>query len=413
MRRKNKMLVVILMIALLIGVLPYGTKRTTSKATGYGISNPRVEKNGEVVTWDCIYFGNYWQNDTDGDGIADQNDEKEPIKWRVLSVDGDDAFLLADQDLDCQPYNQKHEEVTWESCTLRSWLNKDFYNVAFSSDEQNAIKPTDIPADIEGKYNIQDRIYLLSESELSNITYGFNYDIINNEAFYSKNTLYAISRGGKTYDDDTAGASLTRQLFDFQPSIYVIGYFGVYQYIDNSDATIRPCLHLALSSNLWKSAGIVIAERYKGTTTGTPTPVATPTPTATPVPSNLPRPTYPTAKIATHPPKKATPTATATTTPKPITAPSKPTKLSDKNNKKKSVTISWKKVKGAKGYQIQYALNKGFSTKKSKHTTKTKITIKKLKKKKAYSFRVRAYVLDGKKKIYGKWSAVKSVKIRK
>ena len=61
----------------------------------YGLSNPVVCDG--VSTWDCIYFGNYWQNDTNGDGKADQNDEKEPIKWRVLSVDGDDAFLLADQ----------------------------------------------------------------------------------------------------------------------------------------------------------------------------------------------------------------------------------------------------------------------------------------------------------------------------
>ncbi len=41
----------------------------------------------------------YWQNDTNGDGIADQNDAKEPIKWRVLQVDGDDVFLMSDKNL--------------------------------------------------------------------------------------------------------------------------------------------------------------------------------------------------------------------------------------------------------------------------------------------------------------------------
>lgn len=45
----------------------------------YGVSNPTIS-NG-VTTWDCVYFGNYWQNDTNGDGTADQQDDKEPIKW--------------------------------------------------------------------------------------------------------------------------------------------------------------------------------------------------------------------------------------------------------------------------------------------------------------------------------------------
>ena len=75
-----------------------------------------------------------------------------------------------------------------------------------------------------------------------------------------------------------------------------------------------------------------------------------------------------------------------------------------------SAIISWKKSKGAKGFQLQYALNKKFKKKKSIQTKKTKYTIKKLKKKKTYYIRVRAYKMNGKKKVYGKWSKVKAVK---
>ncbi len=75
-----------------------------------------------------------------------------------------------------------------------------------------------------------------------------------------------------------------------------------------------------------------------------------------------------------------------------------------------SAIISWEKSKGAKGYQLQYALNKKFKKKKSIQTKKTKYTIKKLKKKKTYYIRVRAYKMNGKKKVYGKWSKVKAVK---
>ena len=96
-----------------------------------------------------------------------------------------------------------------------------------------------------------------------------------------------------------------------------------------------------------------------------------------------------------------------------ITAPSKVKLTSAKNGKGKKLTVKWKKVTGAKGYQLQYALNKKFKKKKIVQTKKTKSTIKKLKKKKTYYIRVRAYKMNGRKKVYGKWSTVKKVKIKK
>ena len=59
-------------------------------------------------------------------------------------------------------------------------------------------------------------------------------------------------------------------------------------------------------------------------------------------------------------------------------------------------------------------MNKKFTKKKkSKLTAKAKFTVKKLKKKRTYYFRVRAYKLNGKTKVYGKWSKVKKVKVKK
>ena len=79
-------------------------------------------------------------------------------------------------------------------------------------------------------------------------------------------------------------------------------------------------------------------------------------------------------------------------------------------SKKGRLKLFLGKVTGAKGYQLQYALSKKFKKKKSIQTKKTKYIIKKLKKKKTYYIRVRAYKMDGKKKVYGKWSKVKVVK---
>ena len=91
----------------------------------------------------------------------------------------------------------------------------------------------------------------------------------------------------------------------------------------------------------------------------------------------------------------------------------KVTKLTVKNKKKKTATLSWKKVTNADGYELQYATSKKFRSSKKKKTPNTKISIKKLKKGKTYYFRVRAYKKQGKKTIYGKWSNVKKIKIRK
>ncbi len=94
-------------------------------------------------------------------------------------------------------------------------------------------------------------------------------------------------------------------------------------------------------------------------------------------------------------------------------APTVVKKLTVKNKKKKSVNVSWKKVSGTTGYEIQYADNKKFKKKKTKSVKKRSTVIKKLKKRKTYYFRIRAYKLSGKKKIYGKWSKVKRIKIKK
>ena len=82
---------------------------------------------------------------------------------------------------------------------------------------------------------------------------------------------------------------------------------------------------------------------------------------------------------------------------------------------KKKVSLKWKKVSSASGYEIQMSTKKKSGYKKVKTLTsakKVKCTIKKLKKK-TYYFRIRAYVKssDGSKK-FGKWSAKKKIRVR-
>ena len=86
-----------------------------------------------------------------------------------------------------------------------------------------------------------------------------------------------------------------------------------------------------------------------------------------------------------------------------------------KNKKSKKIKVKWKKAKRAKGYEVQYARNSLFTKSvKTKSTKKLSLTIARLKKNKKYYVRVRAYTKDSSgKKIYGSWSKVKKVKIKK
>lgn len=80
--------------------------------------------------------------------------------------------------------------------------------------------------------------------------------------------------------------------------------------------------------------------------------------------------------------------------------------------KSKKFTVSWKKTKGATGYQVQYKLKTAKKWSNLKKLTKLKVTSKKLKKGKKYQFRVRAYTKISGSLYYGKWSAAKTAKCK-
>lgn len=128
------------------------------------------------------------------------------------------------------------------------------------------------------------------------------------------------------------------------------------------------------------------------------------------------------SKPATKPSEPATTPATTQPTTKPSTTKNtetvKPKKTSIKklSKGKKKFTVTWAKVSGVKGYQIQYSSDKKLKkNNKSVTVTKqktTKATVKKLKSKKKYYVRVRTYKTVNGKKIYSSWSKVKSVKTK-
>lgn len=284
----------------------------SAKAATLNLHNPTMI-NG-VSTWDCVYFGTYWQNDTNGDGVADQNDAKEPIKWRVLQVDGDDVFLMSDKNLDCQKYNNNEVDVTWETCTLRTWLYSNFYRKAFSTEEQNAIKVTTVVNDknevygTSGGNTTKDKIYIPSIKEVTNTNYGFvNYNS-RNVTRKAKNTAYTmnyfinqsnVSQYGVWWIR-TPGANHQQAAIVDGPG-YVFGdsYYSGLSVVDKY-VVVRPVMHISLSAfDKLEFAGTVSSDGEE--IEPTQTPIVTPTAETSITPTVTPNPT---AKATKNPQKE-------------------------------------------------------------------------------------------------------------
>ncbi len=120
-----------------------------------------------VRAGDVVTFGHYEQ-----DGMTSNG--QEPIRWRVLDVSGDQAFLLSVYALDCRPFHESNARVSWQRCGLREWLNGTFFRAAFSAEEQRAVVTTLVDNSRGQGYahwtlgdtaESSDRVFLLSYAE--------------------------------------------------------------------------------------------------------------------------------------------------------------------------------------------------------------------------------------------------------
>ncbi len=111
----------------------------------------------------------------------------EPITWRVLDVQSNRAFLMADLVLDSQDYHYSWAERppidgrpihpnNYEHSHIRSWLNDNFYNTAFSTEEKARIQTTIVDNSDALTANTSDKVFLLSYAEATNASYGLSTD---------------------------------------------------------------------------------------------------------------------------------------------------------------------------------------------------------------------------------------------
>ena len=216
-------------------------------------------RDAKFTVGNYVTFGEYPQT-TAGEDMT-------PIEWLVLARDGDKALLISRYGLDAQPYNKDHTSVTWETCTLRTWLNGTFYNKAFSSAEQAAILTTNVDNSKNQCYsgwstssgnNTQDKVFLLSYAE-ANKYFGVTYDNSSNTKSRVAPTAYAIAQGAwtsysnKTTDSTYAGWWWLRSPGTYQDYAAIVYFVGSldFNYVDSDSGSVRPALWVNLESKIF------------------------------------------------------------------------------------------------------------------------------------------------------------------
>lgn len=216
-------------------------------------------RDAKFAVGNYVTFGTYPQTKAGNDAT--------PIEWLVLARDGDKALLISRYALDAQPYNKDYTSVTWETCTLRTWLNGTFYNKAFSSAEQAAILTTNVDNSknqcysgwsTSGGNNTQDKVFLLSYAE-ANKYFGVTYDNSSNTKSRVAPTAYAIAQGAwtdsfdKTADRADAGHWWLRSpgnYRDYAASVYTNGsLFGAN--VDANSGSVRPALWVNIEAGIF------------------------------------------------------------------------------------------------------------------------------------------------------------------
>ena len=143
---------------------------------------------------DYVSFGHYEQDNDTANGA-------EEIEWLVLDEKNDKLFVISRYILDVKAYSLpkdiNNDSTTWETCTVRAWLNDTFLNSAFNTDEQDIILTETVVNEnywngtTPGGNDTRDKLFLLSYSELGKYLGGS----VSHEANMCKGSAYAKAQG--------------------------------------------------------------------------------------------------------------------------------------------------------------------------------------------------------------------------
>lgn len=125
----------------------------------------KLEANRFKQIGNTVQFGRYPQ--------TKEGTDLSPIDWRVLTYNAraKKALLISEYILDTKPYHGVNLNTTWKQCSLRKWLNNNFWNDAFNAEEQKAILRTKVDNTSNSRWipsgggDTEDQVFLLSYEE--------------------------------------------------------------------------------------------------------------------------------------------------------------------------------------------------------------------------------------------------------
>ena len=204
-------------------------------------ADPATGYNADIGSY--VVFGSYEQDNNSANG-------KEDIEWLVLAKEGNRLLVISRYALDCKRYNTESKAVTWENCSLRSWLNDSFLNTAFSAEEKTHIPTVTVSADKNPSYSTdpgkktEEKVFLLSIAEAEQY---FAW----NEARKCVPTAFAKANGCYVSDSGSCWWWLRSPGYsaNFAAGVYTVGSVCASGRSVNYDSSaIRPALWIDLGS---------------------------------------------------------------------------------------------------------------------------------------------------------------------
>ena len=168
-----------------------GYRNSSEQAeVAYQQYKPEELKKASVGSY--VTFGTYEQDNNINNG-------EEDIEWLVLAKENNRLLVISRYALLSKNYEEKRAYATWETCSLRTWLNEYFLYTAFSSTERSMIPTVEVSADKNPYYssspgsNTQDKVFLLSIQEV-------NKYFASDSARQCKPTTFAKMQGVHEYN---------------------------------------------------------------------------------------------------------------------------------------------------------------------------------------------------------------------
>ena len=184
----------------------------------------QVVRGGKSRIIDLSKFGHYTRNE-DGNEV--------PLSWRVLRMEGDKALIITEKPIKGRNYHDSREDITWEDCSLRKWLNGEFLRDSFTERERGMIalvciqNPDNELSGTKGGNPTWDRVFVLNIDEA--------------KLYFRSDKDRRIGGTGWWWLRSPGDYSNYAAVVDFDGYVYMYG-----NVVDDPSVSIRPALWLNL-----------------------------------------------------------------------------------------------------------------------------------------------------------------------